>query len=184
MCDYYLTLISRRFYSSQKLAGIFYFMGYTLIIGELKSEVIEQGLESYIKNYAELHEEKNAPAFGEPTDYSNQRWPSYSSWHDSMMFVGLQDFMFNKEYGLLYEHPGIRPIVKQHKEIIDQAYAEFYKKYPNCKAGYSPKLDESKGIYEDPEWPMENNYATRLEWLKFWVDWALENCKQPIFYNS
>lgn len=25
---------------------------------------------------------------------------------------------------------------------------------------------------------------TRLEWLKFWSDWAVKNCKDPVFANS
>jgi hypothetical protein len=159
-------------------------MGYTLKIGELKTEIYDEGLESYIHMTAEPKDLPEAPAYGEPTDNSNSRWPSYTSWANAMRFVGLYDFMYNKETGLIRNHPGCVPLVKEHKEIIDKAHAEFYQKYPNAKAGYSPKLDEAKGVWEDPEWPMENNMATRLEWLKFWVDWALVNCKQPVFYNS
>lgn len=159
-------------------------MGYTLTIGELKTTVKYHGLESYIQNYAEDVTDEKAPAFGEPTDHLNSRWPSYTAWHDAMRFVGLHEMMFNKENGLIRNHPDCVPLVKEHKEIIDKAYLEFYKKYPGCKAGYSPKIKEKGGIYEDPEWPQENGYAVRLEWLKYWVDWALENCKHPVFYNS
>jgi hypothetical protein len=91
--------------------------------------------------------------------------------------------MYDKENGLIRNHPGCVPLTKEHKEIIDKTYKEFYEKYPNCKAGYSPKMDEAKGIY-DNKWPKENSYAVRLEWLKYWIDWALENCKNPVFYNS
>jgi hypothetical protein len=159
-------------------------MGYTLRIGELKTRIEYEGLESYITNDAEAVTDEKAPAFGEPTDHSNSRWPSYTSWYDAMRFVGLHDMMFNKETGLIRSHPDCVPLVKEHKEIIDKAYKEFYEKYPNCKAGYSPKINEKEGVYEDAEWPSENNYATRLEWLKYWVDWALENCQYPVFYNS
>lgn len=159
-------------------------MGYTLKIGELISSVQYEGLESYIYNGCENVTDKNAPAFGEPTDHSNSRWPSYTSWNNAMRFVGLYEMMYNENTGLIRHHPGCVPLVKEHKEIIDKAYIEFYKKYPNCKAGYSPKIDEKNGVYDDDEWPSENSYATRLEWLKYWVDWALENCKHPVFYNS
>jgi hypothetical protein len=91
--------------------------------------------------------------------------------------------MYDTENGLIRNHPGCVPLTKEHKEIIDKTYKEFYEKYPNCKAGYSPKMDEAKGIY-DNKWPKENSYAVRLEWLKYWIDWALENCKNPVFYNS
>lgn len=159
-------------------------MGYTLKIGELKTGVEYDGLYSYLSNEVEGVKLENAPAFGEPTDFTNQRWPSYSSWANAMQFVGLESFMFHEEKGLLRNHPGCVPLVKEHKEVLDNAYEMFYKKYPNCKAGYSPKINEKEGIYEDDEWPKENDYATRLEWLKFWIDWALENCKCPVFYNS
>ena len=152
-------------------------MGYILGIGELKTRVEYKGLESYIINDVEAVTDEKAPAFGEPTDHSNSRWPSYTSWHDAMRFVGLHDMMFNKETGLIRSHPDCVPLVKEHKEIIDKAYKEFYEKYPNCKAGYLPNINEKEWIYE-------NNYATRLEWLKYWVDWALENCQYPVFYNS
>jgi hypothetical protein len=158
-------------------------MGYTLTIGELKTEIYDEGLESHFHLTAESKNLPEAPAYGEPTDHSNSRWPSYTSWANAMRFVGLYDFMYNKSTGLLRQHPGCVPLVKEHKEIIDQAHAEFYQKYPNAKAGYSPKMQDIFAD-EDPDWPMENNMATRLEWLKFWVDWALANCKQPVFYNS
>ena len=159
-------------------------MGYTLTIGQLETTIEYEGLESYIRNDAETAKLDTAPAFGEPTDYTSTRWPSYSSWANAMRFVGLYDLMFNEDFGLIRKHPDCVPLVKEHKEIIDKAYKDFYEKYPNCKAGYSPKTNESKGIYEDPEWPIENGMATRLEWLKYWVDWALENCSKPVFYNS
>jgi hypothetical protein len=159
-------------------------MGYTLKIGELKPTIYKDGLDSFISNDVEGQSIDGAPAYGEPTDGTNSRWPSYTSWHESMRFVGLHEFMFNKENGLLREHPGCVPLVEEHKKIIDDAYAEFYKKYPNCKPGYSDKLDFQNGVYEDDNWPEENAYATRLEWLKYWVDWALDNCEQPVFYNT
>ena len=158
-------------------------MGYSLRIGELKTYIVDEGLESRIRNTAEPVELPESPAFGEPTDNSNSRWPGYSSWAKAMRFVGLHDFMYNTSTGLLREHPGCFPLVKEHKEIIDEAYKKFYEKYPNCKPGFSPK-DEDDLFSEDPDWPEENSWAVRLEWLKFWVDWALVNCKQPVFYNS
>ncbi|KAA5548096.1 hypothetical protein F0145_05050 [Adhaeribacter rhizoryzae] len=82
------------------------------------------------------------------------------------------------------EHPGCVPLVKEHKEIIDNAYETLKSKYPNAVAGYSPNIDEEMGIYMDPEWPEENGQLVSMEWLKYWVDYALENCKTPVNYNS
>ena len=159
-------------------------MGYTLKIGQLETTIQNEGLESEIRHDVKDEEFSEAPAYGEPTDNSNSRWPSYTSWHNAMRFVGLEDLMFNKETGLIREHPACFPLTAEHKKIIDKAHKEFYEKYPKCTPGYSPKLDDSKGIYEDPDWPNENDMAVRLEWLKYWVDWALSNCHTPVFYNS
>lgn len=158
-------------------------MGYTLEIGELETTIEKDGLNSYIDHSVKSEHHDEAPAYGEPTDNSNGRWPSYTAWHDFARFVDLEDLFYNKSTGLLREHPGCIPLVQEHKKIIDKAYKAFYKKYPNCKAGFSPKSLEDE-FFEDKDWPLENVWAVRLEWLKYWVDWALTNCENPVFYNS
>ena len=138
-------------------------MGYTLTIGQLETSWnTDDGLESTIRNSEKEKHLKTAPAYGEPTDHTNSRWPSYSAWHNFARFVELEDFFYSKETGLLRNHPGCIPLSVKHKEIVDKAYKDFYEKY----------------------WPEENTWAVRLEWLKFWIDWALENCDKPVFYNS
>lgn len=149
-------------------------MGYKLTIGELKTSINEDGLYSSIYNYAEDMKLDNAPAFNEPTDYTNSRLPSYTSWSNFCEFTELYDLFYNSHYGILRDHSGCVPLTKEHKKIIDKAYENFYKK---CIPGFSK--DDC-----DTNWPPEREHAARLEWLKFWVDWALENCKQPVFYNS
>ncbi len=72
-------------------------MGYTLKIGELESYASDEGLESRIINNVQYQKNENAPAFGEPTDHENSRWPSYTSWSKSMHFIGLSDLFFDKE---------------------------------------------------------------------------------------
>lgn len=150
-------------------------MGYSISIGQLEVNINEDGLDSYISLDVASRALSGAPAYGEPTDHMNSRWPSYTSWSDSMNFLGLQDFMFDQDTGLMREHPGTFPLTPDHKSILDEAYTDFYLKYPNAKAGYND---------EDENWPEENGYACRLEWLKFWIDWALANCDKPVFHNS
>ena len=159
-------------------------MGYTLGIGELETKVYYEGVESSIRNRATGIRLEEAPKFNEPTDCYNERWPSYTAWTNFSKFVGLYDLFYDKSFGLIRNHPGCVPLVKEHKEMVDDAYTAFYIKYPNCKPGYSPKINEREGVWEDPDWPEENCYAVRLEWLKFWVDWSLVNCKNPVFSNS
>lgn len=158
-------------------------MGYNLDIGELEVE-FEQD-DCYISLTAKSESRDDAPAYGEPTDNSNSRWPSYTSWHNSMEFVGLKDLFFDEdsEYSLLTQHPGCVPLNKHHKKVIDRAYEDFMEKYPDVVAGYSPKTKDNI-MAEDPDWPEENGALVRLEWLKYWVDWALKNCEKPVFANS
>src|SRR3972149_4695192 len=40
-----------------------------------------QSLEVKTRNSAEGSHHDNAPSFGDPTDRSNGRWPSYTAWH-------------------------------------------------------------------------------------------------------
>ncbi len=124
-------------------------MGYNLGIGQLEISITDEGLDSYIDISFKAEKHKNAPAYGEPTDFTNSRCPSYTSWHESMKFVGLKDLFFNKYTGILENHPGTVPLKKEHKKIIDKAYKLFYEKYPNVVAGYSSKIDLENGIFED-----------------------------------
>lgn len=98
-------------------------------------------------------EHLNAPAEGSPTDYTNSRWPSYSGWSDFVNETGLS--VLNAD--LIKGHPGYTILKPAHKEIIDRKFKQIKKLEPHNQA--------------------------RLSWLKYWVDWALENCKQPAFLN-
>ena len=55
-------------------------MNYNLTIGE--AVVVVDWDEFGIVVSAKKEHHDIAPAFGEPTDYSNQRWPSYTAWED------------------------------------------------------------------------------------------------------
>ncbi len=135
-------------------------MGYTLAIGEFKVTVEDEGLNSYL--YYSVEEVKafpDTPFFDEYTK-SNYKSPSYTAWSESMKAAGLTDFMYNLETGLIREHPGIVPLTKEHQKIINNAFNNFDKKLHNYY------------IYQ------------RINWLNYWTNWALKNCKLPVFYNS
>lgn len=143
-------------------------MGYTLKIG--------QAIIGYDKEYESVYidvESVNlnlAPAFGDPSDFINERYPSYKTWHSFTKWAGLDDLFYNKEYGILRDHSGAVVLVERHKIEIDHACSSIKNKYPNVK----PEFDKDES----------NANMARLEWLRFWVDWSLENCDKPIFYNS
>ena len=149
-------------------------MGYTIVIGEMETE--NDLMYNTIQITAKLHRLENAPAFGEPTDCENQRWPSYTAWSDFCDFVGLRRLFYDDDMGLFRPHPGAAPLHVGIKKQIDKAYDDFMEKYP----GTTPAFNHEN----DPDFPDEKYQLCRLEWLKFWVDWALENCKNPIITNS
>lgn len=132
-------------------------MGYNIAIG---NAVVEAD-KAY---FPELHaawtvkvvEHENAPAFGEPTDYSNARWPSYSGWAGFLRATDLEDWWKK----VAEQHPGCYGLEQEDVDTV----AEAMKKYV--------KSDEE-------DW----NY-NRLVWLDYWVRWAVENCETPAIENT
>lgn len=99
---------------------------------------------------------ENAPAFGEPTDYTNQRWPSYTAWSGFVDDTGLREWHNEK----FERHPGCVGLTAEDVEIVS-----------NALTNYVPQGEE--------DW----NY-NRLVWLEYWVRWAVENCETPAIENS
>ena len=131
-------------------------MGYWLKIGEYKPGISDVGL-VVTPDVVKLD---NAPAGGLDFDYTNQFECSYGVWDDFINATGL-NVLFNDRTGQLIRkenQPGYAELTKDYQRIINLAYASKNK------------------IQEDYQFP--------LEWLKFWVDWALENCKKPVFVNK
>lgn len=178
-------------------------MGYTLKIGE----AIISWHHDLVKIDCKNIELPDSPAFGEPTDRTNSRWPSYSSWANAMKKLGLMDIMFNERnggkgyvdwkgkvlYPLLQEHPGASPITPDHVDYIECKLTEYkakfsdhIAKYPPPKEGAKP-LWEGSSLYQDSDLvddPRFDGDLCRGEWLLWWCKWAVENCKHPVFVNS
>lgn len=173
-------------------------MGYTLKIGEAEFEWDEYGVSVDVRG--EKH--NNAPAFGEPTDHENERWPSYTTWSDFCRKLRITNLMFSDglssnqegEEGwdlipLINEHPGHTPITKEHLDIIKEKYKKYKEKYPTHIAQYPPVLEgfEDKGILTPESHrsadPKYDGTLCRAEWLIYWMEWALENCEKPVFVN-
>jgi hypothetical protein len=161
-------------------------VGYSLTIGEAEFDVDRVGedewtetvQDEYIRVTAKTVELPDAPAFGEPTDHMNERWPSYSQWYDWCEQVGLEHIMFsideNENVGNIRGgHPGYFPITPAFKKEVDNAYDNWKAQHPNVEA-----------TFDNFETHPENGAMCRLEWLKYWTDWSLENCKVPVFVNT
>ena len=147
----------------------------------------------------------DAPAFGEPTDNTNARWPSYTSWADFCRELDIVDVMYAKGmtkgatgyfecggkelYPLMPEHPGAGPITKGHLLYIEAAAARYIRLHPDHIAQYPPLKEgiedtgyNLKSDYVDD--PKYDGHLCRAEWLLYWLRWALENCEQPVFTNT
>ena len=101
-------------------------------------------------------EEKHpgAPADGVPTDYTNSRWPSYGAWGGFCRAVpGLDAFMEQ----VMSKHPGYVDLTEEHRQTFNQIYERATLK--------------------------DRYHRSRMEWLHYWINWAVDNCKTPIFYN-
>jgi hypothetical protein len=150
-------------------------MGYNLKIGELKTNWnTDDGRESTIELSVEVERGRKEPFLnvGEPTDGMNVRWPSYTSWSNFAKSADLYDFFFDKCEGLIREHPATFPLCEEHREIVNAKYKAFKDKHPKSKPTYDDENNEHNAV------------LVRFEWLKYWINWALDNCEKPVFYNS
>ncbi len=170
-------------------------MGYTLKIGEAK---IVWDVD-FVNIDCDLVSMPDAPAFGEITDFENQRHPSYTAWADSMRSLGLYELMNEYvEYDggylcpLIGRHPGASPITQNHVNYVVQKIAEYKAKNPDHIAQYPPLKDDAKpfiegsGLYSDDQYvddPRFDGSLCRGEWLLYWMKWAVENCEKPVLVN-
>ena len=170
-------------------------MGYTLRIGELVIEYDQDEDEPRISVEAKGFRHDEAPAFGEPTDHESQRWPSYTSWSDFARDSGLYSMFYGKNHGgseiirddaLIAQHPGCVPLTERHRREVNAALDAWRVRYPNAVPTFGRPAPEGEDwlMWSDPDNPEENGKMTRLVWLHYWVNWALDNCKQPVFQNS
>lgn len=163
-------------------------MGYSLTIGEAVIETSDERIKIAAKG-AHLPE---APAFGEPTDHTSARWPSYTAWHDFARAAGIHELFygqgwdrdlrgyrecsegFHREGGMLAEHPGAALITKADADYVSAARAKFIADHPGVISGFADDAVEM-----DPRATL-----ARLEWLDFWFRWAVENCANPVLENT
>jgi hypothetical protein len=159
-------------------------MGYSLTIGELEIRYDNDIEVPRIRLTASSTRLDAAPAFGEPTDFTNERWPSYSSWTEFCRNVGLRSLFYgddDREDCLLENHPGCVPLTKKHVAEINDAMNAYKLLHPDA----IPTYGNPKNFYEaDPDNSEENSFMCRLVWLQFWATWAINNCEKPVFANS
>lgn len=165
-------------------------MGYNLAIGEAKLETCED--DNLISITVEPLESPSCPNFID-SDRSNYRHPSYSQWSNWCESVGLHDLFLDREsrVAIIQNHPGAYLITEETYSKFKIAYDKFKSKHPTAKPVTWDRMPDN---YKDLGWkekmkieeslPVEDWDVHRFEWLMFWTRWALDNCKNPIFYNS
>ena len=109
------------------------------------------------------------------------RWPSYSGWAGFARAVGLYDILIQKDTpgSLMRSHPGVAPIFPMHRERTRATLAAYRVLHPGIVAGFSddPFEDDTVAIRAAAT-------LARLEWLDWWIGWALDNCENPAMANS
>lgn len=147
-------------------------MGYSITIGELSVDTSpEDGLESSCIFFsAKSVSIEGSPAFGEPTDGTNMRWPSYSAWYKFMDYVGLKDIFYHSG-NLIGGHPGVRLVTTELLQRVQIAKTQMEMMTP-------PPVATMENYTE------KNGYYCRLIWLEYWCTWAINNCKVPVIANS
>ena len=144
-------------------------MGYNIYIGE--AVLWKEELSGFYSSRVYEMSLPEAPSFsGDPlSNNKNARYPSYHGWHEFVEKVKLKDFFFDKDCGLMRTHPGCFLLKESHLKKIKETKTDWIEKHPNTVPGFmDPKFD---------------NVLARLIWLEFWIEWSLNNCKNPGIFN-
>jgi len=133
-----------------------------------------------------------APAFphDEPAGRSNARYPSYTGWANFTERVGLRDFFFHDQTGVMRHHPGCFQLTENHAARIQEALHRWQSQFPLAVPMFRPRADdaceecEERTETADTEEELTNADLARLMWLDDWVRWALNHCSTPAIYNT
>lgn len=174
-------------------------MGYTIKIGE----AVVDWQPDFVGIDAKDERLAIAPAFGEPTDHTNARWPSYSGWADFLRVAGLTDLFFNQENvgsgelkigdtwisPLMGQHPGFAPLNEAVRDFVREKLRAYREAHPDHRPEFPPLRPElaPRGVFARPEdYVQDRRYDGNLcsfIWLDFWIDWAVTNCDRPVLVN-
>jgi hypothetical protein len=141
-------------------------MGYTLAIGERDFDTEENiGFAKKIK-LGDAPVNANSAVFLEKT---NVFMPSYNNWHRFLEETELNALFLGKG-GLIKTHPGVVSLTEEHLKAVKFANDNYKKLYCDQRL-----IDDM---------PCVSLNLDRLNWLEWWMNWALSNCKDPIFTNG
>jgi hypothetical protein len=126
----------------------------------------------------------DAPSFpnDDLSDGRNGRHPGYTQWSTFCADAGLTDLFFNKETGLMRQHPGCFRLDQSHLDTVRAARERWQDSHPNAQPGFdfSPRLMDASA---DDGVRGRDGVLARLLWLEWWMAWALANCETPAIAN-
>jgi len=109
---------------------------------------------------------------------SNRICPSYPEWREFCRDVGIYSIFYDglwKGYHPLISAGRAQPLTEDHLEVFGEAEEEA------CKI---PEWFDDGLPLEEREVCVNEIYAIRLRWLRFWTEWSLSNCEYPTFLNT
>lgn len=166
-------------------------MGYNIRIGNAEPETEWPDVEDYPLAHWVVKgmQLESAPSFPDSAR-SNERNPSYTGWADFADALNLREFFFDKDMGKMRRHPGCFKLTKGDVDLV-RKHIEAYKiahpdAQPTCCMCES--CSPTSFMHErDDSRPSHNPHADvnlmRAEWLLFWMEWAVDNCKRPAIWN-
>lgn len=128
--------------------------------------------------------------------HQNEKSMSYGGFSEFVEATGLEDF----EKYVFQNHPGCVPLTDWCKEQIDNAIERYKIANPNAVPGYvvsdtgffAVTVGDKSGLQpvntNSNKWVANANqnydaHLARLEWFRWWITWALENCEYPAIEN-
>lgn len=164
-------------------------MGYTIKIGEA---TIGRSDWQYEGTVACLCLPEAPAAIGDANAHANYRWPSYGGWEVFCRSTGLYDAFYAEETGLLRPHPGCAILTVEHAHVFREALQRYRGKMQvGTVPGFEPQREGEAFLDffrrsndgDDVDKTLSPTLA-RLEWLVWWTEWALINCKNPAMEHS
>ncbi len=139
-------------------------MGFEIRIGEWDESLDPNGAPVAVV------EQEAAPSFdGDVGAWrTNLRSPSYSVWETFCRKSGLRELLLDRRVGLMRDHPGTEEISRAHVVAVARALRAYKAAHAGAVPGFCGGQDET---------------LARLEWLAWWMTWAVDHCARPALHN-
>ena len=151
-------------------------MGFVIHIGNLYKKIIPENWEEDEEPEEEFYiDELILPDAPDATlDHTNVLCPSASGWSDFCRATDLHDLFYEEHTKAGYRwisHKEDPILLSKYVAGLVRARLDLYKeKYPEATPGWSGATSEICLI---------NYHLARLIWLDWWIQYALEHCKNP-----